>query len=127
MHLYTYSKGTNVKDFISYRKIFKKKLFFSFIADYKEVFSGISNIEEVAFNALSFIWNPTEEAKVNTDHCQARTHRYFYIRWLCKASSLKKEGTELVKDLKKREERQKREVEREGVAGEGGEESQKCV
>ncbi|TWW71997.1 grainyhead-like protein 3 homolog [Takifugu flavidus] len=34
------------------------------IADYKEVYSGISNIEEVAFNALSFIWNPTEEAKV---------------------------------------------------------------
>ncbi|CAK6971473.1 grainyhead-like protein 3 homolog [Scomber scombrus] len=34
------------------------------IADYKEVFSGISNIEEVAFNALSFIWNPNEEAKV---------------------------------------------------------------
>lgn len=37
----------------------------SFIADYKEVYSGISNIEEVAFNALSFIWNPTEEAKVS--------------------------------------------------------------
>ncbi|XP_026998910.1 grainyhead-like protein 3 homolog isoform X2 [Tachysurus fulvidraco] len=34
------------------------------IADYKEVFSGISNIEEVAFNALSFIWNTNEEAKV---------------------------------------------------------------
>ncbi|KAK2891883.1 grainyhead-like protein 3 homolog [Channa argus] len=34
------------------------------IADYKEVFNGISNIEEVAFNALSFVWNPREEAKV---------------------------------------------------------------
>ncbi|XP_069051733.1 grainyhead-like protein 3 homolog isoform X2 [Lepisosteus oculatus] len=34
------------------------------IADYKEVFSGVSNVEEVAFNALSFIWNTTEEAKV---------------------------------------------------------------
>uniref|UniRef100_A0A3B1IT07 Grainyhead-like protein 3 homolog n=1 Tax=Astyanax mexicanus TaxID=7994 RepID=A0A3B1IT07_ASTMX len=34
------------------------------IADYKEVFSGISNVEEVAFNALSFIWNINEEAKV---------------------------------------------------------------
>lgn len=34
------------------------------IADYKEVFSGISNIEEVAFNALSFVWNPNEEAKI---------------------------------------------------------------
>ncbi|XP_028252188.1 grainyhead-like protein 3 homolog isoform X2 [Parambassis ranga] len=34
------------------------------IADYKEVFNGISNIEEVAFNAISFVWNPNEEAKV---------------------------------------------------------------
>ncbi|XP_034015480.1 grainyhead-like protein 3 homolog isoform X2 [Thalassophryne amazonica] len=32
--------------------------------DYKEVFSGINNIEEVAFNAFSFVWNPNEEAKV---------------------------------------------------------------
>ncbi|KAM9842259.1 grainyhead-like protein 3 homolog [Aulostomus maculatus] len=35
------------------------------IADYKEVFNGISSIEEVAFNALSFIWTPSEEAKVH--------------------------------------------------------------
>ncbi|KAK7919042.1 hypothetical protein WMY93_010326 [Mugilogobius chulae] len=34
------------------------------IADYKEVFSSISNVEEVAFNALSFVWNTSEEAKV---------------------------------------------------------------
>ncbi|KAK1793353.1 hypothetical protein P4O66_011419 [Electrophorus voltai] len=33
-------------------------------ADYKEVFSGISHVDEVAFNALSFIWNTSEEAKV---------------------------------------------------------------
>lgn len=52
---------------------------FSFIADYKEVFSGISNIEEVAFNALSFVWNPSEEAKVNAHHYQTRLQRYFYI------------------------------------------------
>lgn len=38
---------------------------FSLVADYKEVYSGISNIEEVAFNAISFIWNPAEEAKVS--------------------------------------------------------------
>lgn len=54
----------------------KMYFFFSFIADYKEVSSGISNIEEVAFNALSFVWNPNEEAKVNTDHYQTRAHRY---------------------------------------------------
>ncbi|XP_052000862.1 grainyhead-like protein 3 homolog [Xyrauchen texanus] len=35
------------------------------IADYKEVFSGLSNVEEVAFNALSFNWNTNEEAKVH--------------------------------------------------------------
>ncbi|XP_005814504.2 grainyhead-like protein 3 homolog [Xiphophorus maculatus] len=34
------------------------------IADYKEVFSGLSNVEEVAFNAFSFVWNPNEEAKI---------------------------------------------------------------
>ncbi|XP_029114511.1 grainyhead-like protein 3 homolog [Scleropages formosus] len=34
------------------------------IADYKEVYSSIGNVEEVAFNALSFIWNTAEEAKV---------------------------------------------------------------
>lgn len=38
-------------------------------ADYKEVFSGISNVDEVAFNALSFIWNTNEEAKVKTRTC----------------------------------------------------------
>ncbi|XP_076151663.1 grainyhead-like protein 3 homolog [Alosa pseudoharengus] len=34
------------------------------IADYKETLSGISDVEEVAFNALSFVWNTNEEAKV---------------------------------------------------------------
>ncbi|XP_063040072.1 grainyhead-like protein 3 homolog [Engraulis encrasicolus] len=34
------------------------------IADYKETLNGISNVEEVAFNALSFIWNTADEAKV---------------------------------------------------------------
>ncbi|XP_034762104.2 grainyhead-like protein 3 homolog isoform X1 [Acipenser ruthenus] len=34
------------------------------IADYKEAFSTVSNIEEVAFNALSFIWKTNDEAKV---------------------------------------------------------------
>ncbi|XP_028674421.2 grainyhead-like protein 3 homolog isoform X1 [Erpetoichthys calabaricus] len=34
------------------------------IADYKEVYSTVSNIEEVAFNALSFTWNTNDEAKV---------------------------------------------------------------
>lgn len=47
---------------------------FSFIADYKEVFDGVGNIEEVSFNAISFVWNPNEEAKVNT-HTHTGMHR----------------------------------------------------
>ncbi|KAJ0000075.1 hypothetical protein NQD34_011917 [Periophthalmus magnuspinnatus] len=34
------------------------------IADYKESFSTISNVEEIAYNAVSFTWDITEEAKV---------------------------------------------------------------
>ncbi|XP_054239519.1 grainyhead-like protein 1 homolog [Indicator indicator] len=34
------------------------------IADYKESFNTISNIEEIAYNAISFSWDINEEAKV---------------------------------------------------------------
>uniref|UniRef100_A0AAY4DG48 Grh/CP2 DB domain-containing protein n=1 Tax=Denticeps clupeoides TaxID=299321 RepID=A0AAY4DG48_9TELE len=34
------------------------------IADYKESFSTIGNIEEIAYNAVSFTWDVNEEAKV---------------------------------------------------------------
>ncbi|NXI55894.1 GRHL1 protein, partial [Chloroceryle aenea] len=34
------------------------------IADYKESFNTISNIEEIAYNAISFTWDINEEAKV---------------------------------------------------------------
>lgn len=33
-------------------------------ADYKESFNTISNIEEIAYNAISFTWDVNEEAKV---------------------------------------------------------------
>lgn len=33
-------------------------------ADYKESFNTIGNIEEIAFNAVSFTWDVNEEAKV---------------------------------------------------------------
>lgn len=36
------------------------------------MFSGISNIEEVAFNALSFVWNPNEEAKVSHENIMTK-------------------------------------------------------
>ncbi|KAB1267194.1 Grainyhead-like protein 1-like protein [Camelus dromedarius] len=34
------------------------------IADYKESFNTISNIEEIAYNAISFTWDINDEAKV---------------------------------------------------------------
>ncbi|KAK2910646.1 grainyhead-like protein 2 homolog [Channa argus] len=34
------------------------------IADYKESFSMVGNVEEIAYNAVSFTWDVTEEAKV---------------------------------------------------------------
>ena len=36
----------------------------SFLADYKESFNTIGNVEEIAYNAVSFTWDLTEEAKV---------------------------------------------------------------
>ncbi|MEQ2277377.1 hypothetical protein XENORESO_001812 [Xenotaenia resolanae] len=35
------------------------------IADYKESFSTIGNVEEIAYNAVSFTWDVSEEAKVS--------------------------------------------------------------
>ncbi len=37
-------------------------------ADYKESFSTIGNIEEIAYNAVSFTWDVNEEAKVRLQH-----------------------------------------------------------
>ncbi len=50
--------------------------FFTLSADYKEVFCGVSNVEEVAFNALSFIWNTNEEAKVQTQTHRSTCHLF---------------------------------------------------
>lgn len=43
-------------------------LVFFFTADYKESFNTIGNIEEIAFNAVSFTWDVNEEAKVRKSH-----------------------------------------------------------
>lgn len=48
----------------------------------------------MAFNALSFIWNPTEEAKVN------RSLSVYVGEFFCKDTSLKEEGTQQVEDFK---------------------------
>lgn len=37
---------------------------FVLAADYKESFNTIGNIEEIAYNAISFTWDVNEEAKV---------------------------------------------------------------
>ncbi|KAG2468056.1 GRHL1 protein, partial [Polypterus senegalus] len=39
-------------------------LLFTFTADYKESFNTISNIEEIAYNAISFTWDINDEAKI---------------------------------------------------------------
>lgn len=36
-----------------------------YTADYKESFSTIGNLEEIAYNAVSFTWDINEEAKVS--------------------------------------------------------------
>lgn len=36
-------------------------------ADCKENFNTVEHIEEVAYNALSFVWNVNEEAKVSAE------------------------------------------------------------
>lgn len=35
-------------------------------ADYKESFNTIGNIEEIAYNAVSFTWDVNEDAKVKS-------------------------------------------------------------
>lgn len=42
-------------------------LFFPPTADYKESFSTIGNVEEIAYNAVSFTWDVREEAKVKNE------------------------------------------------------------
>lgn len=44
-------------------------------ADYKESFNTIGNIEEIAYNAISFTWDVNEEAKVKTTIPQFVFHR----------------------------------------------------
>lgn len=37
---------------------------FCLVADYKESFNTIGNIEEISYNAISFTWDTNDEAKV---------------------------------------------------------------
>lgn len=49
-------------------KIHSNQILFP-LADYKENCNTVESIEEVAYNALSFIWNINEEAKVQSSLC----------------------------------------------------------
>ncbi len=44
-------------------------------ADYKESFNTIGNIEEIAYNAVSFTWDVNEEAKVSHPAQRLCAHR----------------------------------------------------
>lgn len=45
--------------------LFHTFFLFHLTADYKESFNTIGNIEEIAYNAVSFTWDVNEEAKVS--------------------------------------------------------------
>lgn len=58
---------TSFENVVIAEVIFKRrKTFCLFVraADYKESFNTIGNIEEIAYNAISFTWDVNEEAKV---------------------------------------------------------------
>lgn len=46
-------------------------------ADYKESFNTIGNIEEIAYNAVSFTWDVNEEAKVQDVQNHQASSTYF--------------------------------------------------
>lgn len=48
-----------------------KPSLFVLTADYKESFNTIGNIEEIAYNAISFTWDVNEEAKVQKHKLQS--------------------------------------------------------
>lgn len=54
----------NTTDIVGKCRKIDSFLFFSLTADYKESFNTIGNIEEIAYNAISFTWDVNEEAKV---------------------------------------------------------------
>lgn len=55
--------------------------FITHVADYKESFNTISNIEEIAYNAISFTWDINDEAKVG-DGVQGLLHfQLFEGKW----------------------------------------------
>lgn len=58
------------------------QLLFHPSADYKESFNTIGNIEEIAYNAVSFTWDVNEEAKVRLRFWFFRVFTLM-LNWLC--------------------------------------------
>ncbi|OWK55947.1 Grainyhead-like protein 2 [Lonchura striata] len=70
------------------------------IADYKESFNTIGNIEEIAFNAVSFTWDVNEEAKIDTYSYNNRSNKpihraYCQIKVFCDKNCIQKLYEEL--------------------------------
>lgn len=55
--------------------------FIAHIADYKESFNTISNIEEIAYNAISFTWDINDEAKVGDEVQGLLNSQRFEEKW----------------------------------------------
>ncbi|RXM36967.1 Grainyhead-like protein 1-like [Acipenser ruthenus] len=70
------------------------------IADYKESFSTISNIEEISYNAISFTWDINDEAKVDImDICESIMERKRHDSERSACSTLEQNDFEAVEAL----------------------------
>ncbi|RMC15089.1 hypothetical protein DUI87_07269 [Hirundo rustica rustica] len=77
------------------------------IADYKESFNTIGNIEEIAFNAVSFTWDVNEEAKIDTYSYNNRSNKpihraYCQIKVFCDKGAERK-----IRDEERKQNRKK--------------------
>lgn len=65
--------------FHSWSYVWKINRLFVFPADYKESFNTIGNIEEIAYNAISFTWDVNEEAKVQNRNDPLLLFLFFFL------------------------------------------------
>jgi hypothetical protein len=83
--------------------------FFNVTADYKESFNTIGNIEEIAYNAVSFTWDVNEEAKVSENIAVAHWSYFLNIMPIfcrrCFFKTLYRFKTQLPSTLSQKKER----------------------
>ncbi|NWX39812.1 GRHL2 protein, partial [Steatornis caripensis] len=72
------------------------------IADYKESFNTIGNIEEIAFNAVSFTWDVNEEAKVRKSDADVAS-----LDNICGLSFLHQGAERKIRDEERKQNRKK--------------------